>query len=90
MTAQSRTTWLTTRRAAYAAQLAIAEAAYSDGLAKLKSYNFTSGDGQQAAVRQDVDKLAAEIDRLVVKIEQIDARLHGGGVLGLSVQRWQT
>jgi hypothetical protein len=87
MTAQSRVAWLNTRRAAYVAALAVAEAAYLEGLAKLKRYKFVSADGSQEAERRDVAELKKQIDTLVSQIEAIDTRLHGGGVIGIVVAR---
>jgi hypothetical protein len=87
MTAQSRATWLASRRAAKVAALAVAEAAYLAGISKLKSYKFTSADGSQEAVRQDVAMLKRQCDELAAEIEAIDARLHGGGVIGIVVAR---
>jgi len=87
MTASSRATWLAARRAAKVAALAVADAAYLAGIAKLRSYKFTSADGSQEAVRQDVATLKRQCDELAADIEAIDARLHGGGVIGIVVPR---
>jgi hypothetical protein len=38
-------------------------------------------------VRQDVAMLKRQCDELAADIEAIDARLHGGGVIGIVVAR---
>lgn len=90
MTAASRTTWLTDRRAKLVASLALAEAAYDNALTKgdVESFTFNSGDGSQAATRRKPEEIKKQIDLLVSQIEQIDARLNGGGIIGISVARW--
>lgn len=88
MTAASRTATLTARRAILVTQLAAANAAYTDGLSKLKQYAFESADGKQAATRRDLDELEKQISKLEAKIDAIDVRLNGGGIVGIEVSRW--
>jgi hypothetical protein len=89
MTASSRTTALLARRAKLVASLAIAETSYDTLLAQpIESFTFNSGDGSQAATRRKLDDLKKQVDLLNSQIEAIDARLNGGGIVGLSVTRW--
>lgn len=91
MAAVSRTSELQARRAKRVASLAIAEATYDDLLAKqAKEYTFNGGEGSQSVKRQDLDIIKKQIDQLQSEIDDIDRRLQGAGVVGLSVQRWQT
>lgn len=88
MTAASRTTTLTTRRATLVTQLTAANAAYTDGLSKLESYGFESADGKQSAKRRSLDELWKQIEKITAEIDRIDVRLNGGGIVGMEVSRW--
>jgi len=89
MTAASRRADLVALRAKRVASLAIAEATYDDLLAKgIEDFSLNTGEGTQSAKRRSLAELKKTIDSLQADINQIDARLNGCGIVGLTVARW--
>jgi hypothetical protein len=88
MTATPRTSALQARRAELVSWIAVAKATYRDLLSKgIKQYQFSGGEGSQMATRVSLSELKKIIDDTQREIDDIDSRLNGGGVIGLTFSR---
>lgn len=78
-----------TRRARYVTQLAAAMDALDNAAngMHLKSYEIDTGEGRQEVIAIRPGELQNHIDYLERKIQHIDQKLNGTGVVNLTMRR---
>lgn len=88
LTAAQRTN-LEARKTILETQLAAANTAYTESIAasSVKSYRFDPGDATQQATRRDQKELLDTIDSLQARLDAINNRLKGTGLVTMRLRR---
>lgn len=80
---------LEARKTIFETRLAEANTAYAESIAasSVKSYRFDPGDATQQATRRDQKELLSTIDSLQSRIDAINNRLKGTGLVNMRLRR---
>lgn len=88
LTSAQRTSLLA-QKTTLEAQLALANTAYDEALAAMsvKSYRFDPGGATQQATRRDPKELQSIIDGIEARLDRVNSRLAGTGLMNMSLRR---